>query len=82
MNAKLTLKLDADVIEKAKHYAAHDHKSLSKMVENYFRILTEKKEPEEERMTPLVRELSGIIRMKKGQDVKAEYADYLAEKYK
>jgi hypothetical protein len=46
MNTKLTLKLDKNVIEKAKIYAAEQKHSLSFMVENYLKAVTsmEKKE--------------------------------------
>jgi predicted HicB family RNase H-like nuclease len=37
MDAKLTLKLDKAVIEKAKIYAASHKKSLSGLIENYLK---------------------------------------------
>jgi hypothetical protein len=81
MNVKLTLKMDSDIIEQAKTLALSQHTSLSRLVENYFRMLTAKrKEPEE--VTPLVRELSGIISLDNDRNVKDEYADYLTEKYR
>jgi len=43
MDAKLTLKLDPDVINRAKVYAAKHGTSLSAMVENYFESITKKK---------------------------------------
>ena len=50
MDAKLTLKLDKNVIEKAKIYAAKHKYSLSFMVENYLKAVTsmEKTETNEE----------------------------------
>lgn len=36
MDAKLTLKLDQEAIEKAKIYAAKHGLSLSRLIENYF----------------------------------------------
>ena len=36
MNVKLTLQLDQDIIEKAKHYAQSQRQSLSALVQNYF----------------------------------------------
>lgn len=50
MDAKLTLKLDKNVIEKAKIYAAEHKHSLSLMVENYLKAVTstEKKEANKE----------------------------------
>jgi hypothetical protein len=80
MNTKLTLKMDSQVITRAKGYAAKEGKSLSRMVETYFKLITGQKEKEEE-ITPLVKELSGVIRLKKGQDFKTDYADYLGKKY-
>lgn len=41
MNKKLTLSLNETVIEKAKHYAESTGKSLSSLVEDYFKNLTE-----------------------------------------
>jgi len=35
-----------------------------------------------EDMSPLVKELSGVIRLKKGQDIKKDYTDYLIKKYR
>ena len=40
MDTKLTLKLDKDVIEKAKIYAAKQKHSLSFMIENYLKAIT------------------------------------------
>ena len=40
MNTKLTLKLDKNVIEKAKIYAAQHKHSLSFMIENYLKAVT------------------------------------------
>ncbi len=43
MDAKLTLKLNADAISRAKRYAAKHGTSLSAIVEHYFESLTAKK---------------------------------------
>ncbi|MDR2979889.1 MAG: DUF6364 family protein [Bacteroidales bacterium] len=40
MNTKLTLSLDADIIEDAKSYAKKNSISLSKLIENYLSFLT------------------------------------------
>jgi len=34
-----------------------------------------------EDMSPVIKELSGVIRLKKGQDIKKDYAEYLIKKY-
>jgi len=39
METKLTLKLDKAVIQSVKKYAQNNNKSLSKLVESYFRNL-------------------------------------------
>ena len=41
MDVKLTLKLDKEVIEQAKVYAAASQKSLSRLIENYLRSLVQ-----------------------------------------
>ena len=82
MDTKLTLKLNNDVIKKAKRYAEVNHHSLSKLVENYFFMLAYTKDSGKEEIGPISRSLSGFIRIKKPIDAKTEYADYLVNKYK
>ena len=43
MDTKLTLKLDKNVIEKAKIYAAEQERSLSKIIESYLQVITSSK---------------------------------------
>jgi hypothetical protein len=66
METKLTLKLDKSVIESAKKYAKTNNRSLSKLVENYFRNLTVKNEPPRKH-SPLVESLTGIISEKEAE---------------
>jgi hypothetical protein len=83
METKLTLRLNDNVIERAKVYA-RDHKvSLSKMIESYLDSITTPKEKEEKiNITPLVDSLSGVIDLPTGFDYKKAYRDHLEEKYK
>lgn len=81
MEAKLTLKLDRNVINEAKRYAKTRNTSLSRMVERFFKSLVEKKTKKEKNYSPLVEELSGIINLDKEFDFKEEYTKYLIEKY-
>lgn len=81
MDAKLTLKLEQSVIEKAKDYAKRQKTSLSRLIENYLLDITDE-ENAQEKITPLVRSLSGIIDLPDDYDHKKDYADYLAKKYK
>ncbi len=60
METKLTLKLDKAVIQSVKKYAQNNNKSLSKLVEQYFRKLVSENE-EKSKYSPLVEELSGVV---------------------
>ncbi len=82
MDKKLTLKLDEEVIESAKDYARRKHQSLSKLVVNYFNYLSKVEETDNVDFSALVRELSGVIDLKKGFDLDKEYLGYIVEKYK
>ena len=79
MNTKLTLKLDKNIIEKAKEYASLRNLSLSKLVEVYFQKLIAKEEFKQ-KLSPTVRKLSGIL---KGKDLnyKSELENSLRRKY-
>ena len=83
METKLTLRLNDNVIERAKIYA-HSHKiSLSKMIESYLDSITRQKEVEKKnKITPLVESLSGVIDLPSDFDYKKDYRDYLEKKYK
>jgi hypothetical protein len=60
METKLTLRLDQTVINSAKIYAENNNRSLSKLVEDYFRNLVSENRSKEE-YPPLIKKLSGII---------------------
>ena len=80
MNTKLTIKLDNDVISRAKRYAQHRKTSLSKMIESFLDSVT-KNEPDDIEITPLVKSLSGVIKVPEDFDYKRERTDYLIKKY-
>ncbi len=84
METKLTLKLDADLIEKAKRYAKDHDESLSKVVENFFRFLPDenKKESDEIEITPWVKSMMGTVSLPDDYDIKEEKLKRLLEKYK
>jgi Family of unknown function (DUF6364) len=81
MDAKLTLKLNEDVIEKAKEYARAKKTSLSDLIENYLQKLTSNKKSDKA-ITPLVKSLSGIISLPKDHNDKKDYTEYLTNKYR
>lgn len=80
MNTKLTIKLDDDVISRAKRYAKHRKTSLSKMIESYLDSVTKPNSKKIE-ITPLVKSLSGVITLTDDYDYKKDYADHLTSKY-
>ena len=82
MDTKLTLKLDQEIIEKAKHYASEKKISLSRIVENYLNSLTSDKTNNEIQISPFVKSLSSGIKIPADYDYKKDRADYLEQKYK
>ncbi len=83
METKLTLRLNDNVIARAKSYAKSHKISLSKMIESYLDSLTKETKTENKiPITPLVESLSGVISLPSDYDYKKEYGDYLLEKYK
>jgi hypothetical protein len=80
MNAKLTLKLDSTVIARAKKYAKRHNTSLSKMIESYFQSVTREDSSAAE-ITPLVRSLSGVLKLPADYDYRKDYTDYLDQKH-
>ncbi len=81
METKLTLKLDESIIDLAKTYAHKRKKSLSRLVEDYFRGLGMNEEKDEADINPIVKELSGIISEKDLQGWELGYGNYLEQKY-
>jgi hypothetical protein len=79
MQTKLTLRLDAALIQRAKTEAQRRGKSVSQLVAEYFALLNAGSRPEEATLPPQVRALKGILR-----DADVDVADYhrhLEEKY-
>ncbi|MBI3235565.1 MAG: hypothetical protein HYZ42_16250 [Bacteroidetes bacterium] len=79
MDTKLTLKLNSDIIEQAKHYAKEKNTSLSKLIESYLGLLVENNNEQE--VTPLVKSLSGIINLSEKVDYKMDYKNHILKKY-
>jgi hypothetical protein len=82
MDTKLTLKLDQEIIEKAKHYASEKKLSLSRIIENYLNSLTSDKTNNDIQISPFVKSLSSGIKVPADYDYKKDRADYLEQKYK
>lgn len=82
MNTKLTLKLNKQIIEKAKEYASNKKMSLSRIVEAYLQSLSSDNDNSEFEISPFVKSISTGIEIPTDLDYKKEYSDYLFEKYK
>ena len=80
MNTKLTLSLEKEVIERAKSYAKKTGRSLSELVESYFKNLIEKTEKEDD-IHPKVKKLIGRITLPDDFDEDKAKDEYFKEKY-
>ncbi len=80
MDHKLTLKLNKEVIVKAKRYAAKNNTSLSRMIESYLDQISSPSKKEEE-VSLLVKSLSGIVNLPNKYDEAKEYKKHLRSKY-
>ena len=82
MDTKLTLKLDKDVIERAKRFAKAYNTSISKMVEHYLDQVT-KSEADTDllELPPLLKSLYGIVDLPEEQETEESYYEYLLKKH-
>jgi hypothetical protein len=80
MNTKLTLSLEKAVIEQAKSYAKKTGRSLSELVESYFKNLTSKPEDDQE-IHPKVKKLIGRITLPPDFDEEKVKEEHYREKY-
>jgi uridine kinase len=87
MGAKLTLTLDPRIIERAKRYARQQGRSLSNLIEDYLKLVTE---PEQHHRvaeppavyTPKTQTLYGILHpLEENFDRKKVLEDELIKKY-
>jgi hypothetical protein len=82
MDVKLTLKLNQDVIEKAKRYASEEKLSLSRLIENYLNALTSVPANNQIEISDFVKSLSSNINLPADYDYKKERANHLDNKHK
>ena len=81
MNSKLTLTIEESVIKKAKSYARSRGRSLSDLVENYFKMITSEHQGPGIETTPIVDSLKGSFKAPEGLDYKDELRKGLSDKY-
>ncbi len=82
MDTKLTLKLNQNVIEKAKEYASNRKMSLSRLIEAYLQSLTSENDTSDFEISPFVKSIATGTEIPTDLDYKKEYSDYLTEKYR
>lgn len=82
MNTKLTLTLVKEIIDQAKEYASKKGRSLSEIVESYFKFLTESKESEPTpELSNRIKKLRGALKVKNGFNYKKGLEEELIKKY-
>jgi len=70
MTTKLTLTLDDKVIQGAKRYAKTKGRSVSELVESYFKSITKLDNDQPNELTPSVKSLMGSFKAPKNFDDK------------
>lgn len=82
MNTKLTLTIEKEIIKIAKEYAKEKGQSLSDLVENYFKLITNDRRPLKSKdLSPRTRRLRGIIKSKEELNYKEILTEELLKKY-
>ena len=81
MNTKLTLTIEQSIIEKAKKYANDKGRSLSSIIENYLKIITNEEVVSDIKITPIVKSLKGSFKAPRNFNYKKELSRRLSEKY-
>jgi replicative DNA helicase len=81
MDTKLTLTIEQRLITQAKKYAKNKGRSLSDLVENYFKVLTTEKESEDIELSSTVRSLKGTFKLPQNIDYKKVLKEEISKKY-
>lgn len=79
MRTKLTLRLDEDLIKRAKRYSSESGKSVSQRVADYF-VLIDQASPAEGELAPKSRLLYGALAG--AALTETDYRDHLERKYR
>lgn len=80
MNTKLTLTIEEAVVVRAKQYAKMQGRSLSDLIENYLKAITQA-EAKTSRTTPITDALRGSIKDPGVKDYKSLLTEELEKKY-
>ncbi|EMB21030.1 DUF6364 family protein [Treponema denticola] len=79
MKTELILKIDKNIAESMREYAVKNKKSISKLVEDFFKNSITTKTVKMPEISPLVKELTGIINENDLESI--SYMSYLEKKY-
>lgn len=79
MQTKLTLRIEDELIKKAKRVARKRGKSLSRVVADYFNHISAEEDPESFKLPPNVKSLYGSLANAKINE--SDYKEYLEQKY-
>ena len=81
MHTKLTLRLEADLVQRAKSFAKKTGKSVSRIVADYLTVLDRPSRQDKTRLfPPLVRSLKGSLRNARVDE--NNYRRYLEKKHR
>ncbi len=80
MANKLTLSIEKEVVESAKNYAQETGRSLSELVENYFKALTQK-EIQSKPLSPRIKRLRGSVKLPDDFDYKKSIESEITNKH-
>ena len=85
MDSKLTLKLNKEVVDKAKAYASSRKKSLSRMIESYLKSVIDtapsEREEKDIEITSYVKSIKTGVSVPEDLNYKEEYANNLLRKH-
>lgn len=80
MQTKLTLRINDELIDRAKAYARRSGKSVSQLVADYLEMLPEPERSQSRPLTPIVASLRGVL-AGSGLD-EEDYRRHLEEKHR
>jgi hypothetical protein len=80
MATKLTLRIDEDLIARAKEYSKASGKSVSRLVADYLAALPRRQAARPARQTPVVTSLRGMLRG--AETDRQTYRRHLEDKYR
>lgn len=79
MPEKLTLRMEKELIERAKNYASKKGTSVSKLVADYFQAIDSDQNSMGVELPPVTQTLSGILKGKSTSE--EDYRVHLSDKY-